>query len=88
MLIVSINIATVPFTGPMIAAFASAGVLKMFFGCIFPQLTCTTHLVFLSESSTKKIGTAGEISTGLALHQAHEKFQRKINKLFPQTNNQ
>lgn len=87
MLIVSINTATAPFTGPMIVTFASAGVLKMFFDCIFPQLACTTQLEFLSESSTKKIGTAGEISTAPILHQAHQEFQRKINKLFPQTTN-
>lgn len=88
MLIVSINIATVPFTSPMIAILASAEVLKMLFDCIFPQLTCATQLAFLSESSTKKIGAAGEISTGPTLHQAYKEFQKKINKLFPQTTNQ
>lgn len=88
MLIVSIKIAAVSFTSPMMATFASAGVLKRFFDCIFPQLTCTTQLAFLSESSTKKIRAAGEISTGPTLLQAYQEFHKEINKLFPRITNQ
>ena len=83
----SINTTIAPFTGPTIPTFASAGVLKMFLGCIFPQLTCTTQVVFLPESCTKQIGSAGETSTRPALHQAYKEFQKKTNKLLPQTTN-